>query len=88
MTWARNRSEGFIRFVGIAEILGAIGLVLPLLTGVMPWLTPLAALGLAIIQLLAIFTEHLPRKEYGVIPLNVVLLALSLFIVFGRTPVA
>jgi uncharacterized membrane protein YphA (DoxX/SURF4 family) len=52
----------------------------------MPWLTPLAAIGLALIQILAIFTEHLPKKEYNVIPVNVVLLALALFVVIGRWP--
>ncbi len=40
-------------FIGWAELLGAAGLVLPLATGILPWLTPLAALGLAVIVLLA-----------------------------------
>jgi len=84
LPWAKNRSDTFVRFVGIAELLGALGLFLPLLTGVLPWLTPLAAVGLTIIQLLAIFTEHLPKKEYNVIPINIVLLALSIFVVAGR----
>jgi DoxX-like family len=39
--------------IGIAEILGAIGLVLPMATGILPWLTPLAAIGLAINVLMA-----------------------------------
>jgi DoxX-like family len=40
-------------FIGFAEVLGAAGLVLPMATGVLPWLTPLAAIGLAIIVLMA-----------------------------------
>lgn len=40
-------------FTGFAEVLGAAGLVLPLATGVQPWLTPLAAVGLAVIGLMA-----------------------------------
>jgi hypothetical protein len=40
-------------FTGFAEILGAAGLVLPMATGVLPWLTPLAAISLAIIVLMA-----------------------------------
>jgi hypothetical protein len=40
-------------FIGVAEVLGAAGLVLPMATGVLPWLTPLAAVGLAVIVLLA-----------------------------------
>lgn len=39
--------------IGTAEVLGAAGLVLPMATGVLPWLTPLAAIGLALIVLLA-----------------------------------
>ena len=84
MSWARNRSDNFVRFVGMAELLGALGLILPLLTGILPWLTPLAAIGLAVIQLLAIFTEHLPKREYRVIPVNILLLALSVFVLLGR----
>ena len=82
--WAKNRSDGFVRFVGISELLGALGLILPLVTGVLPWLTVLAATGLMIIQLLAIFQEHLPKKEYNVIPVNIVLLALAVFVIVGR----
>ncbi len=82
--WAKNRSDNFVRFVGVSELLGALGLILPIVTGILPWLTPVAAIGLSLIQLLAIFTEHLPKKEYNVIPMNIVLLALSGFIVFGR----
>jgi uncharacterized membrane protein YphA (DoxX/SURF4 family) len=84
LPWAKNRSDQFVRFVGTSELLGALGLLLPMFTGVLPWLTPLAAIGLTLIQLLAIFTEHLPKKEYNIIPVNIILLALSVFVVFGR----
>jgi uncharacterized membrane protein YphA (DoxX/SURF4 family) len=84
LPWAKDRSDGFVRFVGTSELLGALGLVLPLLTGVLPRLTVIAAAGLLLIQLLAIFTEHLPKKEYNVIPINLVLIAISVFIVVGR----
>ena len=77
MTWTQGRSDGFVRFVGTSELLGALGLILPLVTGILPWLTILAAIGLTIIQVLAIFQEHLPKKEYNVIPVNIVLLALA-----------
>jgi putative oxidoreductase len=82
--WAKNRSDGFVRFVGISELLGALGLILPLVTGILPWVTVFAAIGLTLIQLLAIFTEHLPKKEYNVIPVNIVLIALAVFVVVGR----
>lgn len=82
MTWAHGQSDSYIRWVGIPEILGALGLVLPMVTGVLPWLTPLAAVGLMVIQLLAIFTVHLPRKE-PIMP-SILFIAFSLFIIFGR----
>jgi uncharacterized membrane protein YphA (DoxX/SURF4 family) len=84
MTWTRGRSDAFVRFVGASELLGALGLILPMLAGILPWLTPIAAIGLSIIQLLAIFTEHLPKKEFNIIPVNVVLLGLAVFVMFGR----
>jgi len=84
MPWTKGRSDGYVRFVGVSELLGALGLILPLLTGILPWLTPLAAIGLSIIQLLAIFQVHLPKKEFNVIPMNVVLLALSVLVAWGR----
>lgn len=84
MGWTEGRSDGFIRFVGIIELLGAIGLILPLATGILPWLTVLAAIGLSIIQVLALFTEHLPKKEYNYIPVNIIIFALTVFIVYGR----
>lgn len=64
MKFTQGRSDTFIRFVGVSEMLGGLGLILPIATGILPFLTPLAAIGLSIIQLLAIFTDHLPKKEY------------------------
>ena len=84
MTWAHGQPDNYIRFVGTTEVLGALGLILPLVTGILPWLTVLAAIGLTIIQVLAIFTKHLPKKEYNVIPVNVILLGLAIFVIIGR----
>lgn len=84
MTWAHDKQDGYIRFVGTSELLGALGLILPLVTGILPWLTVLAAIGLTTIQALAIFSVHLPKKEYNIIPVNIVLLALAVFVIIGR----
>lgn len=84
LPWAKERSNGFVRFVGTSELLGVLGLILPLVTGILPWLTALAGVGLSLLQILAISTEHLPKREYNVLPLNLVLLALSAFVVFGH----
>lgn len=51
-------TDAQVRLIGIAEVLGAIGLIAPVLTGILPILTPIAALGLALIQLLAIFAHR------------------------------
>jgi putative oxidoreductase len=75
--------ELLTRFIGLAELLGAAGLILPAATRIMPRLTPLAALGLSIIQVLAI-GFHISRGEMMVLPMNLVLLALSLFVLWGR----
>jgi hypothetical protein len=59
-----------VLFIGLAEVVGAAGLVLPMATGIMPWLTPIAALGLAVIVLMAAgfhlrANEHLEAVETG-----------------------
>jgi hypothetical protein len=84
MNWTNGRSDNFIRFVGIAELLGAIGVVLPMVTGTLPWVTVLAAVGLTLVQGFAIFTEHLPKKEYKFLPLNLYFTAMSIFVIIGR----
>jgi uncharacterized membrane protein len=43
MAWAKDFPPAQIKLIGIAEVLGALGLVVPALTRVLPWLTPLAA---------------------------------------------
>jgi uncharacterized protein YjeT (DUF2065 family) len=57
--------------------------VVPALTGILPWLTPLAALELVLTMIGAALT-HLRRTEYGSIAMNVVLLVLAAFVVYGR----
>ena len=84
MKWSNFSGTGLVRFIGTMELLGTLGMILPMLTGIFPWLTPLAAVGLALIQLLAIFTVHLPKKEFKVLPMNILLLVLAIFVAVGR----
>lgn len=49
MNWVRDVPLPFLRFIGVAEILGAIGLILPRATGIFPWLTVAAAVGLVVL---------------------------------------
>ncbi|MFE6996859.1 DoxX family protein [Microbacterium sp. NPDC057659] len=74
-------SDTQVRLIGIAEVLGAIGLIVPALTGVLPWLTPLAALGIAIIQFLAIFAHR--RHSEPFVP-NIVMMLIALVIIVLR----
>ena len=83
MPRVEDYSAGTVRLIGIAEILGALGLVLPQATGIAPILTPIAATGLVVIQALAL-RAHARRGEKQVIPVNVVLLLLALFVAVGR----
>ena len=84
MGWVNDYKPTTVRFVGIVEALGALGMILPMATGILPWLTPLAAVGFVIIQLLAI-PVHAKRNETGkTLPINLLLLALSIFVVWGR----
>ena len=72
-----------IRFIGISEILGAAGLVLPWLNNVMPCLTPLAAIGLGLIMILAAIV-HYRRDEKGTALQNLFILLVCLFVAYGR----
>ena len=83
MAWVEDFSQQTVRLIGALEVLGAIGIVVPALTGILPWLTPLAALGLVLTMIGAALT-HLRRTEYGSIAMNAVLLVLAAFVVYGR----
>jgi uncharacterized membrane protein YphA (DoxX/SURF4 family) len=83
MAWVEDFSQPTLRIIGALEVLGAIGIVLPALTGILPWLTPLAALGLVLTMIGAALT-HLRRTEYGGIAVNAVLLILADFVLYGR----
>lgn len=72
-----------VRFIGVAETLAGVALLASLVTDVLLWSTPLAALGVALLLLCAA-TFHIRRREYGVLPVNGVLFALALFTAVGR----
>ena len=83
MEFVEDFSSETVRVIGVLEILGAIGVVLPALTGILPWLTPLAAVGLVLTMIGAAVT-HVRREEYPMIAINAVLLALAAFVAYGR----
>jgi uncharacterized membrane protein YphA (DoxX/SURF4 family) len=83
MGWAADVTDVQFRTVGLLEVLGALGLVLPGALGVAPLLTPLAAVGLALTMVGAIVT-HLRMGETDRLAVPIVLLALSLFLALER----
>lgn len=83
MGWVEDYSTGFVKFVGAAEVLGALGLILPAVTGIAPILTPLAATGLALEQVGAAIV-HVRRNEPQFIIGNIVLIAVAAFVAWGR----
>jgi uncharacterized membrane protein YphA (DoxX/SURF4 family) len=81
--WAQDYSPTNIRLIGLVEILGAVGLVLPAAVHIAPILVPLAAVGLALVMVGAIVV-HARRKEPMNIAVNVVLIALAVVVAWGR----
>jgi uncharacterized membrane protein YphA (DoxX/SURF4 family) len=70
-------------FIGVAEIVAAVGLVLPAATRILPKLTPAAAAGLMIVTLSA-FVLHVTRSETGSAVITAVLFALTAFVAYAR----
>ncbi|MEV4576284.1 DoxX family protein [Nonomuraea jabiensis] len=83
LPWVEDFSAGTVRLIGVAELAGALGLILPAATGIAPVLTPLAATGLAVVMVLAALT-HARRKEPAAIAFNAVLLVLAALVAWGR----
>lgn len=75
--------RALVAFIGIAELAGGIGLILPALTRIFPVLTTWAAVGLATIMFLAT-GFHLFRGEISHAVVTVILLVLAAFVIFAR----
>ena len=83
MGWVEDFAPTTVKLIGGLELLGAIGLILPLLTGILPWLTPLAAVGLVLTMIGAMLT-HLRRHENQMVIANGALLLLAAVVAYGR----
>lgn len=84
LPWVASTPLGLVRFIGVSELLGGIGLLLPAILRIKPFLTIWAALGIGAIMLLAAIF-HGSRGEFEAIGFNVFMLAIALFIVWGRS---
>lgn len=82
--WMSEAPLALVRFIGVMELLGVIGLILPTATRIKPQLTVLAAAGLLAIQALAI-PFHAFRGELLALPMNLVYAALAALVIWGRS---
>ena len=83
MPWSQGIPVWIPRLAGFAEIVGAIGVVLPSISRIKPILSPMAATGLGLVMVLAAIF-HLSRGEFSSIIPNLVLLALAAFVGYAR----
>lgn len=83
LAWAERYPMSTVRFIGVSELLGGLGLILPGLLGFYPILTPLSASALSLVMILAML-HHNKHKETKAIAFNLVLLLLAAFVAYGR----
>lgn len=83
MPWANDFSAGMVKFIGVSQLLGALGLVIPMATGILPILTPIAACGLALTMFFAA-VYHFRKGEYKEIGVNTVLATLMIIVAIYR----
>lgn len=81
--WVKDVSKEFVVFIGLAELFGALGIILPQALNIAPVLTPIAATGLAAVVLFGAL-YHVSRKEYREISVNIVFFALTVFVAISR----
>jgi len=83
MGWVEDFSQNTVRLIGLLEVLGAIGLILPLALKIWPVLTGLAAVGLVLTMIGAAVT-HIRRNEMQMLLPPIVLGLLAAFVAVGR----
>ena len=81
--WTANVPVALVRFIGVCELLGGIGLILPGLLRIKPILTPIAAIGILLIMVFAI-VYHVSNGEANVIGINIAFGLVAAFIAWGR----
>ncbi len=81
MKWAKTWSDGQFKLLGLAEMAGGVGLIVPHVTGIVPILTPIAAICLVLLMAGAVKT-HIELKESPVVP--GILAVLGVFVALGR----
>ncbi len=88
MAWAKHYSDRGIRGIGVAEVAGALGLILPAVTGIATWLVPTAAIGLVVVMVGAVRRHTIDGEGLkGSMP-AIVLGVLALTVAVGRIWIA
>jgi DoxX-like family len=88
MRWLADVGRDRMWIIGGLEVLGAIGLILPGATGILPWLTPVAASCLAVLMAIAAIFHLQRRGESQNVVLNVILGVIAVLVAYGRFVVA
>ena len=83
MAYVESFTAGQVKAIGAIEVAAGLGVVLPAATGILPVLTPVAAVGIVLNMIGAMIT-HIVRKEPALIVVNIVLAAAAAFVAWGR----
>jgi putative oxidoreductase len=81
--WTGELPQQVVRMLGIVDLLGGIGIILPAILKIKPGLTPLAAVGVVLLMISAT-VFHISRGESSVIAFNIILMLFASFIAWGR----
>lgn len=84
LPWVSSTPLALVRFIGLSELLGGVGVLLPALLRIKPILTVWAAIGLAVVMLLAA-VFHASRGEFPPVGVNLALMGLAAFVAWGRS---
>jgi uncharacterized membrane protein YphA (DoxX/SURF4 family) len=84
MAWVSDVSSSNLKLIGALELLAALGLILPQVTGIQSWLTPVAALAL-VFTMIGALSLHIRRGDgRQALVVNVMLLLIAAFVAYGR----
>ena len=81
--WTGELPEKIVRLLGVIDLLGGVGIILPALLKIKPSLTPLAAVGIILLMISATIF-HTSRGESSVITFNIIVILLAGFVAWGR----
>jgi hypothetical protein len=81
--WTAAAGAGFVKSLGVLELLAALGLILPAATGIVPVLVPVTAVGWVLLMVGAMIT-HVRHGSAGFVALNLAYLAAAAFVAWGR----